>query len=83
MNEKLREEIEQSFLENDCRVAECTGLSYSTFERIAEHFYKFALADVKDEIARLMRETDCKNIRGHAAMRAYNEVFDFLDEQSK
>ena len=81
MNEKLREEIERSFVENDCRVAECTGLSYSTFERIAEHFYNFALADVRREIV------GRKGVNEHLGRKGHIEedllILDFIDEQSK
>lgn len=37
--------IERAFLDNYCKVADCTGLSYSTFKRIAEYFYKLGKDD--------------------------------------
>ena len=37
--------IKQAFLEDHCKVATCTGLSYSTFKRIAEYFYKLGKED--------------------------------------
>lgn len=47
MNEK---EIERAFLDNDCRIAECTGLAYAPFKRIVEFGYNLALKDVRTEI---------------------------------
>ena len=37
--------IERAFLDDHCKVATCTGLSYSTFKRIAEYFYKLGKDD--------------------------------------
>ncbi len=37
--------IEKAFLDNVCGVAECTGLSFSTFKRIAEYFYNIGKED--------------------------------------
>ena len=48
MNER---EIERAFLDNDCKIAECTGLTYAPFKRIVEFGYKLALKDVRTEIS--------------------------------
>lgn len=49
MNNELDGKIEEAFLDNRCRVAECTGLSYSTFKRIAEYFYDMGRQDLLKE----------------------------------
>ena len=46
MNNELDNKIEEAFLENVCDVAECTGLSYSTFARIAKYFYTLGQKDL-------------------------------------
>lgn len=46
MDKGLDEDIiKKAFIENHCGVAECTGLSYSTFKRIAEYFYNIGKED--------------------------------------
>lgn len=72
MNEKLKKETKQAFLDNTCRIAECTGLSYSTFERIANHFYHVALGHIWEEIAEIVNN---ENISGdELSLRIYDWI---------
>ena len=55
MNNELDGKIEEAFLENRCGVAECTGLSYSTFKRIADYFYSMGREDLLKEQERCLK----------------------------
>ena len=42
---KIDDIIEKAFLKNSCGVAECTGLSFDAFKRIALYFYNIGKTD--------------------------------------
>lgn len=70
MNNELDNKIEEAFLENVCDVAECTGLSYSTFARIAKYFYNEGKKDTLEEMYKDRTPIPAHPTGGHMTLDA-------------